>query len=73
MTGIVCGVVERLQRRETGHPDEQGPEQDRGDPITHRFARASGMATDRIRVDISFSFVLHPRTETEAKRRRQVS
>ena len=38
MPRIVCRVVNGLERRKTGHADEQDPEQDGGNAIHHRFA-----------------------------------
>jgi hypothetical protein len=73
VTRIVCGVVERLQGCETGHPDEQGPEQDCRDPIAQRF---SPYVRQGNRSDQSGHFVLllpPPEDRDRGQRRRQVS
>src|ERR1700732_3793689 len=73
VTGVVRGVVQRLQWRETGPPDEQGAEQDRGEPVTHRVAARIRQCD---RTDQSGHFVLlrpPPEDRDRGQRRRQVS
>ena len=61
VTRIVCGVVYRLQRRETGHPDEQGPEQDRRDPVTQRVAPTQGRPASTAKLILPFVFSTSPK------------